>query len=129
MGKCQRRKNNTAGNKRQRKACGTKRRIKDVDQVIDDAKHPEKFFGQEKDDALPGQGQFYCIQCARYFISEDAIKTHFGTKEHKKRLRRSKEKAYTQEEADFCAGLGRRGKSSVAAGSTGPAAAPKAMTK
>eukprot|EP00826_Nyctotherus_ovalis_P034276 TRINITY_DN2830_c0_g1_i7.p2 TRINITY_DN2830_c0_g1~~TRINITY_DN2830_c0_g1_i7.p2 ORF type:complete len:132 (+),score=27.47 TRINITY_DN2830_c0_g1_i7:77-472(+) len=107
MGKCQRRRNNTARNKQYRKARGTKRRIKDIDQIIEDMKEPEKFANQEKDDELPGQGQYYCLHCARYFISMKAIKTHLASKQHKKRLKRTKEKPYTQEEADLAGGLGR----------------------
>ena len=107
MGQCQRRRNNTARNKQYRKARGTKRRIKDMDQIAEDLKVPEKYLHQEKDDELPGQGQFYCIPCARYFISEIAIKAHLVSKEHKKRAKRTKEIPYSQEEADRAGGLGR----------------------
>ncbi len=108
MGHCQRRRNNTSRNKQYAKARGTKRRTKDIDQVITDQKSPDKFLKQPLNDDLPGQAQFYCLHCARYFISERAIQAHYKTKEHKKRLKRVKEKPYTQEEADFCAGLGRQ---------------------
>ena len=111
MGKCQRRRNNVAGNKQHKKGNSTKRRTKDIDQIHDDAKKPDKFLVQEKDDELPGQGQHYCLNCARYFVSEKAIKDHFNTKEHKKRMKRMKEKAYTHEDADLYGGLGRQTKS------------------
>jgi len=108
MGKCQRRRNNTARNKQYRKARGTKRRFKDIDQIHDDLKVSDKFLNQEKDDELPGQGQYYCLHCARYFISKDAMDKHFASKEHKKRMKRMKDEPYSQEEADKAAGLGRQ---------------------
>jgi hypothetical protein len=37
------------------------------------------------DEDKPGLGQYYCISCARYFISTNALQDHFQTKRHKKR--------------------------------------------
>ena len=58
------------------------------------------------DEDKAGLGQFYCVTCARYFISEKAIETHRTTKEHKKRFKIcTTEVPYTLEEAEKCGGL------------------------
>ena len=43
--------------------------------------------------------------CARYFISDHAMKKHYTTKEHKKRVKTCKELPYTHEEAERAGGL------------------------
>lgn len=105
----------------------TRARTKDLDQIqLDDLK-PEnkvKLENQPLDESLPGLGQHYCLevsasfmlitwfylqcyfQCARYFESEVALKAHWKTKVHKRRLKDLKEPAYTQAEADAAVGLG-----------------------
>lgn len=40
----------------------------------------EKLLNQEADLDKPGQAQFYCIHCARYFIDNQALQDHFRTK-------------------------------------------------
>uniref|UniRef100_A0A7S3JMA2 C2H2-type domain-containing protein n=1 Tax=Euplotes harpa TaxID=151035 RepID=A0A7S3JMA2_9SPIT len=107
MGTVQRRRGNTAKNKQYRKARATKNYTRDIDQVVDDLQpgKKEKLQNQPIDEDLPGMGQFYCIECARYLISEQAFATHLKTKEHKKRLKRTKEVPYSQKEADRVAGL------------------------
>ena len=107
MGKKQARKSNTGKNKAHRKMIKTKHRIKDLDQIAKDLEpeNAEKLLHQEEDDDLPGLGQYYCIHCARYFIEENALEVHYKTKEHKKRVKRTKEIPYTQKEAEMCAGL------------------------
>ena len=57
------------------------------------------------DEYKPGLGQHYCLHCARYFISDSAIQTHFRTKEHKKRMKTCKEIPYSHEEAERAGGL------------------------
>lgn len=55
---------------------------------------------------MPGLGQHYCVTCARYFISDQAITAHTKTKEHKKRIKIVKtEEPYTIEEAEKAGGL------------------------
>ena len=67
----------------------TKKRTRDIDQIYEEIK-PEKV-DQTKSDMTkwdedkPGLGQFYCIACARYFISPKAMEDHAKTKPHKKR--------------------------------------------
>ena len=68
----------------------TKRRYidnkKDVDQIQDDIKKIKR--GTYKPDGLdiekPGMGQFKCIICARYFMSQSVLDSHKKTKKHKK---------------------------------------------
>lgn len=48
--------------------------------------------------------------CTRYFESDAALHSHWKSKVHKKRCRALKEPAYTIEECERAAGLGREGK-------------------
>ena len=58
------------------------------------------------DEDKPGLGQYYCVTCARYFISLIAIETHKRTKEHKKRFKVvTTEVPYSKEEAEKAGGL------------------------
>ncbi|KAL6070973.1 Bud site selection [Balamuthia mandrillaris] len=78
--------------KSHRKRWSTKKRAKDVDQIYEEMKKGRVV--QVLDLDLPGKGQFYCPHCHRYFIGEEAMKTHFKTKLHKKRLKELQEKPY-----------------------------------
>jgi bud site selection protein 20 len=86
----------------------TKRRVKDHDQIHMDLKPEEakRLLNQEVDFDRPGNAQFYCIHCARYFISGDALKSHCSTKPHKQRLKALAIEPYTQKEAERAAGMG-----------------------
>merc|ERR1719436_538126 len=64
------------------------------------------YLHQKVDPDLPGDGQFYCVPCARYFITQTVFTEHKKTKNHKKRLRLLKETPYSQAEADAAAGMG-----------------------
>lgn len=55
----------------------------------------------------PGLGQHYCVECAKHHESDAALQAHWKGKVHKRRCRALKAPAYTQEEADAAAGLGR----------------------
>ena len=102
MGKCQRKKGNTAKHKQYGKNRRTRNQSKDIDQIVEDLQ-PEKLLqiqNQEIDENLPGLGQFYCVFCARYFVNQKTLDKHYKTKEHKKRVKAVKtEKAYTIEES------------------------------
>ena len=84
----------------------TKRRTKDMDQIHDDLKEPEKLTSQPIDYDLPGAGQHYCVECGRYFTDETSQEEHVKSKLHKRRLKELKDVPYTQEEADRAGGLG-----------------------
>ena len=74
----------------------------------------------------PGLGQHYCVECAKYFEvccpekipvrhiltmnpeqTDIALNTHWKSKVHKRRCKALKEPAYTIEESERAAGLGR----------------------
>lgn len=101
MGKCQRRRGNTSKNKQY----GKKRRIRnktlDLDQIVADLDpvNALKFQTMPIDEYLPGLGQYYCISCARYFVNNKSLEVHYTTKEHKKRIKVTKEKPYTIEDS------------------------------
>jgi hypothetical protein len=66
----------------------------------------DRLLHQPMQEDMPGLGQHYCVTCARYFVSDNAIQVHFKTKEHKKRFKViSKEEPYSIEEAERAGGL------------------------
>eukprot|EP00933_Yihiella_yeosuensis_P082517 TRINITY_DN96424_c0_g1_i1.p1 TRINITY_DN96424_c0_g1~~TRINITY_DN96424_c0_g1_i1.p1 ORF type:complete len:112 (-),score=31.91 TRINITY_DN96424_c0_g1_i1:50-385(-) len=83
-----------------------KRRSKDIDQVHDDLKVPQKFAPGElpMDEDLPGMGQYYCICCTRYFATKEVLKQHEKSKLHKRRLAKAKDDPHTQKDADAAVG-------------------------
>lgn len=91
-----------------RKRWRTKRRKKDLDEIDEDLKeeNAEKLLNQEIDLDKPGNAQFYCLHCARYFITDQALKEHFRTKVHKRRLKALELEPYTIEESERAAGKG-----------------------
>ncbi|XP_030182911.1 zinc finger protein 593 [Lynx canadensis] len=62
--------------------------------------------GSEPDPDLPGCGLHRCLACARYFVDSTTLKTHFRSKDHKKRLKQLSVEPYSQEEAERAAGMG-----------------------
>lgn len=106
MGHAQRRKKNTGKNKfigRDRK---TKHYQRDIDQIVEDLdeKNILKFQNLPIDEDKPGLGQFYCIFCAKYFQNKKILDDHKKSKEHKKRVKATKEKPYTIEDSKLYAG-------------------------
>lgn len=61
---------------------------------------------QEADIDKPGNAQFYCLHCARYFINDRALQDHFRTKVHKRRLKALELEPHTIEESEQAAGFG-----------------------
>lgn len=88
-------------------------RDKDVDQIQDELELSvetgtsvqEKLGLKEYDDELPGGGQFYCVETGKHFISEKALEDHKRTKFYKRRLKQLKEEKYTQNTAEWAAGM------------------------
>ncbi|KAM7331607.1 hypothetical protein ACRRTK_008315 [Alexandromys fortis] len=60
----------------------------------------------EPDPDLPGGSLHRCLACARYFIDSANLKTHFRSKDHKKRRKQLSIEPYSQEEAERAAGMG-----------------------
>ena len=106
MGHAQRRKGNTAKHKEIGKSRKTKRYKRDIDQIINDLEPQNlvKFNNLEIDEDLPGLGQFYCVFCSKYFVSKQVLENHYRTKEHKKRVKATKEKPYTIEDSKLYSG-------------------------
>ena len=79
-----------------------------MDQIQEDiaraAADPNK--GRKFDQELPGCGQYYCLACARYFITDKVMEDHLKSKVHKKRVKLAAEKPYSQAEANAAAGMG-----------------------
>jgi len=77
--------------------------------VIDEdlkEENAKRLLNQEIDLDKPGNAQFYCLHCARYFITDQALNEHFRTKVHKRRLKALESEPYTIEESERAAGKG-----------------------
>nr|XP_022289199.1 zinc finger protein 593-like [Crassostrea virginica]XP_022289200.1 zinc finger protein 593-like [Crassostrea virginica]XP_022289643.1 zinc finger protein 593-like [Crassostrea virginica] len=107
MGRLARKKQHK-GDKPLKEKYRTKRKTKDLDEIHDDMKpeKSQKLLKQDVDFDKPGAGQFYCLHCAKYFINETSLKTHFKSKPHKRRLKALSTEPYTVEEAERAAGMG-----------------------
>eukprot|EP00735_Rhodelphis_limneticus_P002372 TRINITY_DN13220_c0_g1::TRINITY_DN13220_c0_g1_i1::g.31069::m.31069 TRINITY_DN13220_c0_g1::TRINITY_DN13220_c0_g1_i1::g.31069 ORF type:complete len:129 (+),score=24.77,sp/B0BLT0/ZN593_XENTR/53.66/1e-24,zf-C2H2_jaz/PF12171.3/1.8e-10,zf-met/PF12874.2/0.014,zf-C2H2/PF00096.21/0.027 TRINITY_DN13220_c0_g1_i1:64-450(+) len=81
---------------------------KPIEYVIEDCKpeNSHKFEALPVDFELPGLGQYYCVECSRYFIDQKTLDEHKKTKVHKLRLKVLKEKPYSHAEAAAAAGMG-----------------------
>ncbi|PMD20503.1 hypothetical protein NA56DRAFT_646191 [Hyaloscypha hepaticicola] len=86
----------------------TRRRLRDLDQISEDLRSP-KHLAQHKSskaaEDLPGLGQFYCVECAKWFESEHSMVTHRKGSTHKRRVKALKDGPYTQKEAEAAIGL------------------------
>ncbi|XP_066154286.1 zinc finger protein 593 homolog [Euwallacea fornicatus] len=102
------RKKYSSGDTNLKKKYRTKRRVKDLDQIDEDLKeeNAKELLNQEIDFDKPGNAQFYCLHCARYFINSSALQEHFKTKVHKRRLKALQEEPYTIEDSERAAGHG-----------------------
>ncbi|KZS94527.1 hypothetical protein SISNIDRAFT_484740 [Sistotremastrum niveocremeum HHB9708] len=92
------------------RAARTRARTRDLDQIQlhdMDPKHRAKLEAQPLDYEKTGLAQHYCVECARYFETDGALHGHWKTKLHKRRLKTLQSPAYTIEEAERAAGLGR----------------------
>ena len=63
-------------------------RTRDLDQIHADLRSP-KHLAQHKStkavEDLPGLGQWYCIECAKWFEGENSLLQHRKGKNHKRR--------------------------------------------
>lgn len=63
-------------------------RCRDLDQISADLRSP-KHLAQHKSskaaEDLPGLGKWYCIQCAKWYESENSMVSHLKGKPHKRR--------------------------------------------
>jgi len=101
----QRRKKKKVGNKTKPSVRAKKKRTKDQDQVHEDLKNLKRFESLPVDEDLPGDGQHYCICCARFFVDANTLQAHFRSKQHKKNLKRAREEPWTQKDAEMAGGV------------------------
>jgi len=67
----------------------TRRRLRDLDQISEDLRSPRHLADYKNEKAaedLPGLGQFYCVECAKWFESENSQVTHLKGSTHKRRF-------------------------------------------
>ena len=86
----------------------TRRRTRDIDQVhadLHEERHLQRYKETKVPEDLPGLGEHYCTECAKWFESEANLTKHNKGKPHKKRVRQLKEVPYSQKEAEAAAGL------------------------
>ncbi|WLF77869.1 Bud site selection protein 20 [Lodderomyces elongisporus] len=86
----------------------TKRRTRDLDLIYDDLATTEsinKLKNQPLDEYKPGLGQYYCVECAKYFENQISLDRHQKSKIHKRRVKILKERPYTPLEAEAASGV------------------------
>ncbi|KAI9634451.1 uncharacterized protein MKK02DRAFT_28192 [Dioszegia hungarica] len=83
------------------RAARTRVRTKDLDQIQDDLRMSNrvKLESQPIDEDKPGLGQHYCVECAKYYETDLAVKNHLKSKVHKRRLKELRDPAYTVAES------------------------------
>ena len=93
--------------KKYKRGRDTKRRRRDVEQVFDDMTKKEQLeTAQPFDDDLPGCGQCYCVETARYFVDQKALDDHKKSRAYKRRVKELKEETpFTQKDAEAAAGM------------------------
>jgi bud site selection protein 20 len=70
----------------------TRRHTRDLDQIhadLRDEKHLAEFKDAKPIEDLPGLGQYYCKECAKFFESETNFGAHQKGKVHKRRCESS----------------------------------------
>ena len=76
-----------------------RRRARDLDQIhadIHEDKHLDHYKNTKAAEDLPGLGQHYCVQCAKWFESERNLDAHAKGKPHKRRYDTSLDSAVVQ---------------------------------
>lgn len=85
-------------------------RSKDRDQIQDEMEKNVEKAGVAQpvipyDDELPGGGQFFCQETDMHFIDAKALADHKKSRFYKRRCKALKEEKYTQESAEWAAGM------------------------
>lgn len=86
----------------------TKRRTKDLDLIYADLSSKEsiqKLKNQPIDETKPGLGQYYCIECAKYFEAQSVLDKHVNLKIHKRRAKQLSQRPYTNLESEAASGV------------------------
>ena len=86
----------------------TKRRTRDLDLIYNDLSSKESIMrlkNQPLDENKAGLGQYYCIECAKYFENQGALDRHTKGKVHKRRVRDLKQRPYTNLESEAATGV------------------------
>ena len=79
-----------------------------MDLIYNDLSTPESINNlknQPLDEYKPGLGQYYCIECAKYFENQISLDRHQKSKIHKRRVKLLKERPYTPLEAEAAGGV------------------------
>lgn len=85
----------------------TKRRTRDLDLVYNDLSSKESvraLKNQPLDETKPGLGQYYCVECAKYFENQISLDRHTKGKVHKRRVKDLRQRPYTPLESEASAG-------------------------
>ncbi|OQV16672.1 putative Zinc finger protein 593 [Hypsibius exemplaris] len=109
MGQPSRRKHFHRGDCRGTKGNKARAHTRDLDQIYEDlkpqdARKPKAALPINHD--LPGLGQHYCVECAKFYVDMFTLNAHQRSKAHKQRVRELKTVPFTQKEADAAAGMG-----------------------
>lgn len=65
----------------------------------------QRLKNQPLDENKPGLGQYYCIECAKYFEAQPTLDRHTKSKIHKRRVKDLKQRPYTNLESEAANGL------------------------
>uniref|UniRef100_T1PFR5 Zinc finger protein 593 homolog n=1 Tax=Musca domestica TaxID=7370 RepID=T1PFR5_MUSDO len=107
MGMVQKRKKMHSGDTHLQRRWRVRNRTRDLDQIDQDLQtQSAELINQPVDLEKPGFAQFYCVHCAKYFIDDNAMQTHFRSKVHKRRLKALEVEPYSIEESERAAGHG-----------------------
>ncbi len=66
----------------------TRRKTRDLDQIkadLQSPKHLKQYQELKSVEDLPALGQHYCVECAKYFESQNSMTSHLKGKPHKRR--------------------------------------------
>jgi hypothetical protein len=83
-------------------------RAKDTDQIQDEIEKAEetgKAIEFDFDDELPGGGQFFCVETGNHFTDAKALSDHKRSRYYKRRCKDLKEEKYSQDKAEWAAGM------------------------